>query len=425
MSHPSSTRRLSARRVILWTLLLLIALAALWWFFLQNTADTDGDPSSQPGMPGGSVAVAAVTAQRGDFPVTLSALGTVRSLSSIEIRPRIEGELISVDFEEGQRVKKDQILAHIDDGTYQAQLAQANAELTQNQAQLATAREDLKRYENLSRANNVSRQDLETQRQVVRQYQGAVEASRANIQSARVQLDYTTLRAPADGIIGLRNVDPGNIVATGNDNPIATLTTLNPISVVFSLPGQYLARIRASLQQGRMMVSVMDDNAATPLARGELTSIDSAINTGTGTVRLRARMDNDDEQLYPNAFVNVELTLTTLENVVIIPETAIQNSESGNHVYVVDDNDTVHQRSVSVGASNDLRAVIESGLDADERVVVDGVDRLRDGASVKVVSNRLPGEEDAKDETPPAGETTNEDQLKASEAPAGESDQAS
>ncbi|WP_456267625.1 efflux RND transporter periplasmic adaptor subunit [Kushneria sp. AK178] len=419
MSHPSSTRRGLVTRVLLWTLLLLIGLIALWWFFLRDSPEGD-DGAQDGGMP--SPAVAAVTARQGDFPVTLSALGTVRSLSSVAIRPRVEGELVSVDFEEGQRVAKDQVLAHIDDRTYQAQLAQANAELTQNQAQLATAREDLQRYENLSRANNVSRQDLETQRQLVRQYQGAVEASRASVQNAQVQLDYTTVRAPADGIIGLRNVDPGNIVATGDENPIATLTSLDPISVVFSLPAQYLSRVRDRLQQEPMMVSVLDDDADEPIATGELTSIDSAINTDTGTVRLRARLDNDDERLYPNAFVNVALTLTTLDNVVIVPETAIQSSESGNHVYVVDDEDTVHQRSVDVGASDDLHAVIDSGLKAGERVVVDGVDRLRDGASVNVVSNNLPGESDATGDTPPAGETTNEGQLRATD---GEDDRSS
>ncbi|MFC0335964.1 membrane fusion protein, multidrug efflux system [Kushneria avicenniae] len=424
MSHPSSTHRVSIKRVLLWTLLLIAVLVIAWWFFLRESPESEGGGAQSGAMP--RPAVAAVAARTGDFPVTLSALGTVRSLSSIAIRPRVEGELVSVDFEEGQRIEKNQVLARIDDRTYQAQLAQANAELTQNQAQLATAREDLKRYENLSRANNVSRQDLETQRQLVRQYEGAVEASRASVQDARVQLDYTTVRAPAGGIIGLRNVDPGNIVSTGDDDPIATLTALDPISVVFSLPGQYLSRVRSSMVQGRMTVSVMNDDAAGTIAKGELTSIDSAINTDTGTVRLRARLDNDNEQLYPNAFVNVELILTTLDDVIIVPETAIQNSESGNHVYVVDDSNTVHQRRISVGASDDLHAVIESGLDAGEHVVVDGVDRLRDGARVNVVSNSLPGETDAGDSTPPAGETTNEGQIKASDdAPEGESDRSS
>ncbi|ARS51479.1 efflux RND transporter periplasmic adaptor subunit [Kushneria konosiri] len=422
MSH-SSTRRIAIKRVLFWTLLVLIGLIALWWLFLRDNSDSEGNTAQDSGMP--RAAVAAVTARQGDFPITLSALGTVRSLSSIDIRPRVEGELVSVDFQEGQRVDKNQVLAHIDDRTYQAQLAQANAELTQNQAQLATAREDLKRYENLIRGNNVSRQDLATQRQLVRQYEGAVAASRASVQDARVQLDYTTVRAPAGGIIGLRNVDPGNIVSTGDDSPIATLTSLDPISVVFSLPGQYLSRVRNSMQQGPMRVSVMDDSATDTITRGELTSIDSAINTDTGTVRLRARLDNNDEQLYPNAFVNVELTLATLENVVIVPETAIQNSEAGNHVYVVDDSDKVHQRSVTVGASDDLHAVVDSGLKVGERVVVDGVDRLRDGASVNVVSDHLPGESDTASSAPPTGDSTNEGQLKATQAPADEDDRSS
>lgn len=426
MPHPSSTRR-TAGRTLLWLLLLVVVVAALWWFFMR---DTDTPENTQgPGAMGGASAVSAIAAQKGDFPIILSALGTVRSLSSIEIRPRVEGELVSVDFQEGEAVEKGQVLAHIDDRTYQAQLAQANAELTQNQAQLATAREDLTRYENLGRANNVSRQDLETQRQLVRQYQGAVEAARASVQDAQVQLDYTTIEAPASGIIGLRNVDPGNIVSTGNDDPIATLTALDPISVIFSLPSQYLSQVRDNMQNARMNVEILEGNGMDTIATGELTSMDSAINTDTGTIRLRARINNENKTLYPNAFVNVELTLTTLEDVVIVPETAIQNGENGNYVYVVGEDNRVSQRPIEMTSSDDTRAVIASGLDAGERVVVDGVDRLRDGASVNVVSNQLPGETAADDAAAdaarmPAGHNANEDSVEAAEASSGHSDQA-
>lgn len=423
MPHPSSTRRFTLKRVLFWLLLLIVIAVALWWFFIREPQD-DSQTRSGPGAMGGATAVSAMAAQKGDFPIMLSALGTVRSLSSIEIRPRVEGELISVDFQEGEAVEKGQVLAHIDDRTYQAQLAQANAELTQSQAQLATAREDLSRYENLSRANNVARQDLETQRQLVRQYQGAVEAARASVQDARVQLDYTTIEAPASGIIGLRNVDPGNIVATGDEDPIATLSALDPISVVFSLPSQYLAQVRGNLREAPMRVDIVDGNGLDTLAHGELTSMDSAINTDTGTIRLRARINNDNEALYPNAFVNVQLTLTTLENVILVPETAIQNGENGNYVYVVSENNKVAQRPVEVSTSDDMRAVIASGLEVGERVVVDGVDRLRDGASVNVVSNQLPGEtSDADGAILPAASDNDKASPETADSPSGNSDQ--
>ncbi|NWO09474.1 efflux RND transporter periplasmic adaptor subunit [Chromohalobacter salexigens] len=379
----------------LWIALLIVVLIALalWWFPNWQSDDQSSDAPASAGRDR-SAAVAAIEAQRGDLEITVGALGTVRSLSSIDVYPRVEGELLTVDFEEGEHVEKGQRLATIDPRDYQAQLAAAQGQLVQDQAQLKSAREDLERYETLAQSQSISRQELEQQRQLVRQYQGAVASDRADIDSAQVQLDYTDITAPNAGIIGIRNVDPGNLVSSGDDDPIATLTQLDPISVVFSLPSQYVPTLREQLASGDAP-SVSVTTVGDERLEGQLTSIDSQIDTATGTVRLRARFDNAADRLYPSAFVDVRLTVNTLRDRVIVPAPAVQTGQDGLFVYVVGDDDTVTRHDVVVSASEDHRSALASGVSAGERVVVDGVDNLRDGAKVRVVSNALPGETSA------------------------------
>ncbi|MCK2042003.1 efflux RND transporter periplasmic adaptor subunit [Chromohalobacter sp. TMW 2.2308] len=376
----------------LWIALLIVVLIALalWWFPNWQSDDQSSDAPASAGRDR-SAAVAAIEAQRGDLEITVGALGTVRSLSSIDVYPRVEGELLTVDFEEGEHVEKGQRLATIDPRDYQAQLAAAQGQLVQDQAQLKSAREDLERYETLAQSQSISRQELEQQRQLVRQYQGAVASDRADIDSAQVQLDYTDITAPNAGIIGIRNVDPGNLVSSGDDDPIATLTQLDPISVVFSLPSQYVPTLREQLASGDAP-SVSVTTVGDERLEGQLTSIDSQIDTATGTVRLRARFDNAADRLYPSAFVDVRLTVNTLRDRVIVPAPAVQTGQDGLFVYVVGDDDTVTRHDVVVSASENHRSALASGVSAGERVVVDGVDSLRDGAKVRVVSNALPGE---------------------------------
>nr|CDQ33027.1 Multidrug transporter MdtA [Virgibacillus halodenitrificans] len=379
----------------LWIALLIVVLIALalWWFPNWQSDDQSSDAPASAGRDR-SAAVAAIEAQRGDLEITVGALGTVRSLSSIDVYPRVEGELLTVDFEEGEHVEKGQRLATIDPRDYQAQLAAAQGQLVQDQAQLKSAREDLERYETLAQSQSISRQELEQQRQLVRQYQGAVASDRADIDSAQVQLDYTDITAPNAGIIGIRNVDPGNLVSSGDDDPIATLTQLDPISVVFSLPSQYVPTLREQLASGDAP-SVSVTTVGDERLEGQLTSIDSQIDTATGTVRLRARFDNAADRLYPSAFVDVRLTVNTLRDRVIVPAPAVQTGQDGLFVYVVGDDDTVTRHDVVVSASENHRSALASGVSAGERVVVDGVDSLRDGAKVRVVSNALPGETSA------------------------------
>ncbi|OHV12295.1 MdtA/MuxA family multidrug efflux RND transporter periplasmic adaptor subunit [Kushneria phosphatilytica] len=396
-------------------LMVIAALAIGWWLTHDSSPKESSSSSAGPGQGGGTTSVAAIAAAREDFPVYLSALGTVTSLHRIEIRPRVEGELLSVNFHEGDRVEKGDVLARIDPRTYQAQLDQAKGQLEQDLAQLKTARQNLERYQKLIRTNYISRQDLDEQKQLVQQYQGTVSADRANVQNAQVELDYTSIEAPISGRIGIRNVDPGNIVQLGDEEPIATLTQLSPISVIFSMPSQYRAPIQHRLNSdGTLNVQALDSDESTVLARGELASINSQIDTATGTVRMRARFDNDDLTLFPSAFVNVRLRLKTIPDAIVIPLTAIQNSDDGNFVYVVDNDNTVRRQAVEIAASDDRHTAITSGVEAGQQVVVDGVDRLRDGAHVRVVSHSLPGESNSDEASPGSAAATQDEDGTAS-----------
>ncbi|WP_106478461.1 MdtA/MuxA family multidrug efflux RND transporter periplasmic adaptor subunit [Phytohalomonas tamaricis] len=411
-THASQRPPRQKRRLLLVIVVLaLIALIAFGFWHFRSGSNEQGQAKAPGGRPfggGAATAVAAIAAEQQDFPIYLTALGTVTPLHSIEVRSRVEGELVAVNFEEGQYVEKGQTLAQIDARGYQADLDQAQAQLKEDQAQLASARQDLARYQKLIKSNYISRQELETQQQLVKQYEGAVEADKASIQNARVSLDYTTVVAPVDGIIGIRNVDPGNVVQLGDENPIATLTQLDPISVIFSMPSKYLASLRQRQLAGEDIdVTALNSDETQTLSSGTLTSIDSAIDTATGTIRMRARFDNDATTLFPNEFVNVRLTQQTLHDTVVVPETAIQTSQDGTYVYVVGADNKVTRRAVTLSASDDTHAAVASGVEAGEQVVVDGVDNLRDGASVRVVSHSLPGD-DTNEATSPASPSTSD-----------------
>ncbi|MAM57743.1 MAG: hypothetical protein CMN25_10450 [Salinicola sp.] len=405
MSSSSTSSRPRRPPRWLWWLLLILVAASVAYYFLGNNGEPEGNDGSpqQPsagGMP--ATAISAVAASRGDLPIELTALGTVRPLQSVAVRPRVEGELISVDFEEGQTVQKGQRIARIDPRDYQAQLDQAKGQLAQDQAQLASAREDLARYEKLIETNYVSRQELEQQRQLVRQYQGTVASDQASVKSAQVQLDYTDITAPITGVAGIRNVDPGNIVQLGDDDPIVTITQLDPISVIFSLPSRYVDIVRGRLVAGdHPTVSVTGTDGET--YSGRLSSIDSNINSATGTIRLRATLDNPTGGLYPNAYVDVSLVSQILRDQVIVPEPAVQTGQEGNYIYVVKEDGTVTRRDVTLAATQNSQSALSSGVEAGERVVVDGVDSLREGAKVRVVSDALPGESSDEVADPAAG----------------------
>lgn len=409
---PSSSSSPQNRRPLrwLWLLLLVIIVAAVVYYVFGRGEDAQA-PDDNAGQGGGrgamTTAISAVAASRGDLPIELTALGTVRPLQSVAVRPRVEGELLSVNFEEGETVQKGQQLAQVDPRDYQAQLDQAKGQLAQDQAQLASAREDLARYEKLIDSNYVSQQELEQQRQLVRQYEGTVASDQASVQSAQVQLEYTDIVAPITGVVGIRNVDPGNIIQLGDDEPIVTITQLDPISVIFSLPSRYVDTVRGRLAAGdHPAVSVTGTDGET--YSGQLSSIDSNINSATGTIRLRATFDNPAGGLYPNAYVDVSLVSQILQDQVIVPEPAVQTGQDGNYVYVVKDDDTVTRRDVTLTATQNSQSALASGVEAGERVVVDGVDSLREGAKVRVVSDALPGESSDEVADPASGDVANQ-----------------
>ncbi|GHB26943.1 efflux RND transporter periplasmic adaptor subunit [Salinicola rhizosphaerae] len=392
MPSPSTRQRHPLRWILIIVLIVIAGVVAYRYLAAGDDSKAgDGTPQGGPGMGGQTTAVSAVAASEGDLPIELTALGTVRPLQSVEVRPRVEGELLEVNFDEGDSVRKGQQLARIDPRDYQAQLDEAKGQLAQDQAQLASAQQDLARYQKLIKTNYVSQQDLDQQRQLVRQYQGTVASDKASVQSAQVQLDYTDIKAPITGVVGIRNVDPGNIVQLGDDDPIVTITQLDPISVIFSLPSRYVDIVRQRLTAGdHPSVSVTGTNGKT--FSGTLTSIDSNINSATGTIRLRATLDNPDGGLYPNAYVDVSLVSQILEDQVIVPEPAVQTGQSGDYVYVVNDDGTVSRRDVTLVATQNSQSALSAGVKAGEQVVVDGVDSLSDGAKVRIVSDALPGE---------------------------------
>ncbi|MBY6243089.1 MdtA/MuxA family multidrug efflux RND transporter periplasmic adaptor subunit [Methylosinus sp. Sm6] len=369
----------------------LVALLAGAIFTAWRYYSTDAVRTPPAGARGPATTVAAAEVMRGDFPVVVSALGTVTATATAVVKPQVSGPLLKVRYTEGQEVAAGDILAEIDPRPFELALAQAEGQLQKDEALLRNAERDLARYESLRNKikDGVSGQQLDTQKALIGQYRAAVDIDRALVGRARLDLDYTHIAAPIGGRIGLRQVDPGNIVQTSDPNGVAVVTRISPITVIFSLPEAKLQSVLKRFRFGeKLAVVAYDHDRAEQIARGALYAIDNQIDASSGTVRLRAEFANDDESLYPNQFVNAELTVETLKGVVLAPAAALQRGAKGPFVYALDDDEKVAVRSVRLGPSDGERAVIESGLEPGQRVVVEGVDRLRDGA--KVVVTRPP-----------------------------------
>lgn len=335
------------------------------------------------------VDVTAVTAR--DLPVYLSGLGTVQAFNTVTVSPQVSGQLVRVLFNEGDEVAKGQLLAEIDPRTFQAALAQANAKLAQDMAQLESAQADLQRFQNLAPQGYVSGQQLGQQQQLVAQYRAAVAADRAVIQSDAIQLSYTRITAPITGRLGMRLVDAGNIVNAGSS--LVVVTQLKPISVVFTLPEQNLAQVLdASRQAGsaKLQVQALDRGNNTVLATGTLTAVDNQINTATGTVELKATFANADERLWPGQFVNIQLRTQTLTQVPTVPKLAVQQGPSGAFVYRVQEDDTVAMQAIETGITQGGFTQITKGLALGTPVVVDGQYRLKPGSHVKAHTAAAP-----------------------------------
>jgi multidrug efflux system membrane fusion protein len=322
---------------------------------------------------------------RGDIRLTLRALGAVTPLATITVTSQISGYLLSVGFQEGQRVKKGQLLAQIDPRPYQVALEQAQAQLARDQATLEQARMDLTRYETLSGQQSIARQTYEDQVWTVKQDRGTVDYDKALIKAQQLNLTYCRIVAPADGRVGLRQVDPGNYVQTGSTTGIVVLTVLAPTTVEFAVPEDSVPQVMERVHAGAQLpVTAFDRANVTQLAVGQLAAVDTQVNSTTGTVMLRANFDNADEKLFPGQFVNVVMLLDTLKDVVRVPARAVQRGAPGSYVYLVDAENTVAVHPIKLGDQDGDYFAVVSGLSPGDVVVTDGADRLRDGAKVSI-----------------------------------------
>ena len=345
-----------------------------------SSSGTSGQPQSGGPAP---IVVSVTPVRRTDFPIVLESLGQVQAYNTVLVRARVDGEIVKIGFKEGQMVKAGDLLAQIDSRPFQATLDQAVAKKAQDEANLANAKLDQARYATLAKQDFATRQQLDTQNSLVVQLTASIAADSATIDAAKVQLDYTTIRAPISGRAGFRLIDEGNLVNAGQQTGIVTIAQLQPIAVIFTEPQQYVARINQELAAGSPEVTVMNGDGA-KLATGRLTISDNQVDLATGTIRLKAEFENKDNALWPGLAVTTGLSLGVDKNVLVIPADAVQHGQSGLYVYVVDDQDRAALRQVKVARQNTTTAVISEGLKEGDRVVTSGQFLLQPGSIVSI-----------------------------------------
>lgn len=374
------------------TLLIAVAVVAALLLLWRGCAGGDeaAGPPSGPGRGGGffgpggpATPVRVAPVQRAPLAVQLRALGTVTPLHQVTVRSRVDGELLRVEFEEGQRVEEGELLAQIDPAQYRIRLAEAEGQQRQNLAELENTRIQLRRFRDLAQSDFVAAQDVSDLEARVRQLEARREIDQAAVDEARLQLEYTRITAPVAGRVGLRQVDAGNLVRSGDTEGIVTITQTRPISALFSIPETQVPSLLDAVRRNPdLPVEAWDREERRLLATGTLSSVDNRIDTATGTLRLRALFE--DDRLFPNQSVNIRLQLGN-EETLSIPDAAVQFGSQGTYVYVIDAEDTASVRPLMLGASSDGRVEVLEGLEEGERVVLEGIDRLRDGAKVEVV----------------------------------------
>ena len=371
----------------------LVVLAAVGGYFVFRSLAPAPPAESQsasgrPGGPPGAkqpTPVVALPASTGEIDVYLTGLGTATPLRTVAVKSRVTGQLMRVLFQEGEIVKEGQLLAEIDPRPFQVMLVQAEGQMARDKALLENARLDLERYRTLFQQDSVPKQQLDTQDSLVRQYEGAVRVDQSQIDNARLQLVYARITAPISGRVGLRQVDPGNMVTGTEPNGLVVIAQLQPISVVFSIPQDNVSAVMKRMQSGdKLPVDAWDREQKAKLATGVLASVDNLVDPTTGTVKLKAEFANADNALFPNQFVNVRMKLDTLRDAIVIPSAAIQRGAQGMFVYVVKSDQTVTVRPVKLGPVDGQRMAVSEGLAPGELVVIDGMDRLREGALVEV-----------------------------------------
>jgi len=377
---PVTTAKPKSRRGVGLTLILLLAIAAGvgWWIYAREAPAPSGRRAGPSTVP-----VVAVPAVTGNIDITLNALGTVTSLATITIISQISGQLVRVAYTEGQLVKKGDLLAEIDSRPFELALAQAQGALERDQALLQTAELDLKRYQDLAKTNAIPRQQLDTQISLVIQDKGNVISDQAQIDTQKLNIIYCHIVAPVDGRVGLRLVDQGNYVTPTSTTGIVIITQLQPITVIFPVAEDNLPQIMKRMAAGaKLAVTAYDRTGTVNLSEGELRTLDNQIDTTTGTLKLRAEFANPDNNLFPNQFVNARLLIDTLQNVTVVPTAAVQRGAPGTFVYLVNADNSVTVKPVTLGPTSGDRVAVQSGLSPGDKVVIDGADKLRNGAMV-------------------------------------------
>ncbi|WP_423391867.1 MdtA/MuxA family multidrug efflux RND transporter periplasmic adaptor subunit [Burkholderia sp. LMG 21824] len=407
---PASPAARRPRRTLMAGALAVVVIGGLLWWHPWNRTPAAGTAASGAGASaaggagghrgrGGPAAMANIpqpvqvaTVTQGEMPIVLSALGTVTPLANVTVKTQLSGYLQSVSFQEGQIVKKGDVLAQIDPRPYQVSLENAEGTHARDAALLATARLDLKRYQTLLSQDSIASQTVDTQASLVKQYEGAVKTDQAAIDSAKLNLTYARITAPVSGRVGLRQVDPGNYVTPGDSNGIVVITQLQPMSVIFTTSEDNLPQILKQVNAGqKLSVTAYNRNNTVPLETGSLATLDNQIDTSTGTVKLRANFDNKEGMLFPNQFVNTRLLVDVLRNATIAPTSAVLTGSIGQFVYVVKPDNTVTVRKVTIGPVDGERTSIVSGVSPGERVVTDGSDRLREGSKISIPADKPKG----------------------------------
>lgn len=398
-----SLPRLSRAQCWLLGAVVLLAVLLLWFFVLRTPEEALPPP---PNPWAGPVPVQTVAAVREDLKVRIKAIGSVVPLNTVTVRSRVDGPLVLVLFKEGQNVEAGELLAEVDPAPYRVRLDQAEGTLQQTRAQLQNAADDFALYQRLFKQNSIPKQQLDKQESLVEQLKGTLKNHQAQADDARLQLSYTRIEAPISGRLGLRRVDVGNLINAGDNNGLVTITQTQPITVSFTIPENQLVAVRSAYASGQrsekanredsgkangeggenlLVVEAWDRSEQQQLATGELTTLDNQIDPATGTLRLKAEFANTDDSLFPNQFVNVRLHLQTLDDVITIPVDAVQYGSQGTYVFVLDDESKARIRMLKLGPLEGDRIAVIDGLSEGEAVVLEGIDRLRDGRKAVVM----------------------------------------
>jgi membrane fusion protein, multidrug efflux system len=386
----------------LWAILALIVVAGTIWWIRQAPQQ---QPTGRAASAGAPMPVVAGTVETGDIDITIDGLGTVTPLATVTVVSQISGQLQRVAFQEGQVVKKGDLLVEIDSRPYELSLQTAQGQLIRDQALLDNAKLDLARYQDLAKQNAVPKQTLDTQVSLVQQDQGAVITDQAAIDTAKLNIAYCHIVAPVTGRVGLRLVDQGNYINTSAATSLVVITQLQPISVIFTMPEDNLPGVLKQLRANvTLAATAFDRTGNNRLASGTLTTLDNQIDTTTGTVKMRAQFANEDLALFPNQFVNVRLLVDVLHGATVVPGAAIQRGAPGTFVYLINNDNTVSVRKVVLGPGDSERISVKSGLSPGDRVVIDGADKLREGAKIRL---RAEGGDNSPAAAPPQGRQRN------------------